>query len=507
MLGQYEMSFEDYMGILRRRKWLLIIPTVVAPALAFGVSLLLPKKFTSTTLVLVEQQKVPEAYVRSVVTDQLNQRLATMQEQILSRSRLEPIVTKFDMYKGEAAPMEELVARLRKSVQVTPIKPVVRQQTDYPGFYISFTGSEPRTVQQICSEIASMFMEENLKDREKRATGTTEFLEKQVEDAKQVLDEHDKHLAAFKQRYAGQLPDREQVNLNLLMGMNTQLDAVTQGLNRAQQDKIYMDSMLTQQLAAWKASNTGTNPLTLEQQLTQLESALHALEGRYTSDHPDVVKAKSDIAALQRRIDEAKSAQKSAPQSNDPKSALDIEPAAIQQLRSQIYLAESAVKEKAQQQDRLQREIKILQGKVQLSPVVEQQYKELTRDYQTALDSYNDLLQKRTQSAIARDLERRQQGEQFRVIDPPNLPAKPSFPDPLLFTGGGLGGGIALGLVMILAIEFRDRAIRTERDIEALLQLPTLALIPTVGETSAKKSSWSFRRKHKTAAAQAGVTA
>lgn len=505
MLGQYEMGFEDYLAIFRRRKWLLIVPAVVVPALAFAGSLFLPKKFTSTTLVLVEQQKVPEAFVRSVVTDQLNQRLATMQEQILSRSRLEPILTKFDLYKGEASPMEELVGRIRRAVQVTPIKPVVRGQTDYPGFYISFTGSEPRIVQQICSEIASMFMEENLKDREKRATGTTEFLDKQLEDAKQVLDEQDKRMAIFKQRYVGQLPGTEKMNLDLLTSLSSQLEAVTQALNRAQQDKIYMESLLAQQIASWDASKTGQNPVTLEQQLSQQESAMAALEGRYTPDHPDVIKARGDIAALQKRIEQAKKMGKD-PKVADSNSASFSEPPQLQQLRNQIYQAQQTIKEKNQQQERLQRDIKMLQGRVQLSPLVEQQYKELTRDYQTALDSYNDLLQKRTQSAIARDLERRQQGEQFRVIDPPNLPAKPSFPDPMVFTGGGFGGGIALGIVLILALEFRDRAIRNERDIEALLQLPTLALIPIVHEGTTK-SGWTFRKKRKPATTEAGVVA
>ncbi len=504
MIGNRELTVDDYLAILRRRRWVIVIPALLGPVIAFLISLALPARYTSQTLVLVEQQKVPESYVRSVVGEELTQRLATMQEQILSRTRLQPIIEKFNLYKEDLhrVSMEELVERLRKSIRVSPVLAMAgtRPETGLPGFTISFTTNNPRLAQQVCAEITSMFMEENLRVREQRAEGTTEFLAKQLEGAKRKLDDQDARLAAFKQRYIGQLPGQEQANLNILVGLNTQMEAVSQTLSRAQQDKTYMESMLTQQLAAWQASQETNNPETLEKQLANLQSQLLTLEARYTPDHPDVIKTKNDIAQLKKKIEETKAATKDKPTAED-QTAKGLEPPQIQQLRGQIHLAEEIIREKAREQERLQNEIKNYQARIQLSPVVEQKYKEIIRDYQTALEFHNDLLAKKTQSEMATDLERRQQGEQFRVMDPANLPERPSFPNRPLFALGGLGSGVALGLGLALVLEMRDKSLRNERDVEFYLQLPTLALVPSVSAPNGKKFAFWKRRR----AAQTGV--
>jgi len=500
MLGDRQLSIDDYVAILRRRLWVIVIPAILGPVIGYAVSLALPERYTSQTLVLIEQQKVPDSYVRSVVTEQLHERLATMSEQILSRTRLQPIIERFGLYKGDEgrAPMEELVARMRKSIALTPVRPTAGAKPGggVPGFYVAFSTDNPRVAQQVCAELTSMFMEENLRRREQRAQGTTDFLQKQLEEAKRKLDEQDARLAAFKGRHIGQLPGQEQTNLNILMGLNTQLEAVTQLLSRTQQDKAYTESLLAQQIQAWESSQAGSNPQTLEQQLASLQNQLITLEARYTSDHPDVIKMKSDIAQLKKKLDEASTANKDAAVEKTQKAAR-AQPPPIQQMRNQIYQFEQNIREKTRDQERLQQQIKLYQARVQLSPLVEQQYKEITRDYQTALDFYNDMLAKRTQSEMATDLERRQQAEQFRVMDPANLPETPSFPDRPLFAAGGLGGGLILGLGIAVLLEARDKSLHTERDIEFYLQLPALALVPTFSDGHDKKDGFKkhFRKK------------
>src|SRR5207253_1999839 len=217
------------------------------------------------------------------------------------------------------------------------------QASTVPGFYVNFTASGPKEAQDICSGLTSMLLEENLKLREAVAQNTTAFLSRQLEQAKRDIDDQDSKLATFKKQYMGQLPGDEENNLKILMGLNSQLDANTQSLNRAQQDKSYTESLLAQQLAAWKSTQSATNPQTLEQQ-------------------------------------------------------------------------------------RLQEQIRAYQGRVALSPAVEEQYKLLTRDYDTAQRFYNDLLAKKSQSAMQTDMERGQQGEQMRLLNPANLPDAPSFP-------------------------------------------------------------------------------
>jgi polysaccharide chain length determinant protein (PEP-CTERM system associated) len=486
MLGHRDLGFDDYLAILRRRKWVIIIPVILGPALAYAIAVKLPSRYTSQTLLLVEQQKVPDAVVKPVVTDELAVRLSTMEELILSRTRLQPLIEKYGLYRGDTGkvPMEELVDRMRNAIAVNPVKSVVSsgREGELPGFYVRFTADDPRVAQQVCAEVTSMFVEENLRVREQSAQGTSSFLDAQIADAKRKLDEQDARLAEFKRKNLGALPDATQANLNLLTTLNTQFEAATQGLNRAQQDKAYIESLLAQQVAGWQASRGGTGPRPEadQQRLEAMENELQALEARYTSDHPDVLKLKSSIEQLRRKISETAAVGKDKPAENVQQAA-GAEPPQILQLRSQVHAYEEAIRQYTREQNRLKEQIRLYQSRIQLSPVVEQDFKLLTRDYQTALDFYNELSRKRNQSGMATDLERRQQGQQFRVMDPANLPEEPSFPNRPLFAGGGLGIGLGLGLGITLLLEFLDKSIRTESDVEFYLKVPTLALVPTVG--------------------------
>jgi polysaccharide chain length determinant protein (PEP-CTERM system associated) len=487
-MTQRELTPQDYIAILRRRWVPIVILTLIGPPLAYGVSRILPDRYKSQTLVLVEQQTVPSDFVKPVDTSDISQRLASMQQQILSRSRLEPIIHQFGLYPDEInrKPMEILVAKLQKAIEVTPILPMAETRaSNLPGFYVNVTLNNPRTAQEVCTTITSMFIDENLQDRQRHSEDTTQFLVQQLTDAKARLDEQDAKLAAFQSRNLGSLPDEEKTNLNLLTGLTSQLDAATQALARAQQDKSFAESMLTQQVAAWQASQGGSNPETLEQQLSALQSDLAKLEARYTEDHPDVIKAKNDVAAMKKKIADSES--QKVPDS-DKNVRPTVEPQQVAQLRAQIHTYDQVIAERSREQDQIKQQIKVFQERIQSSPAIEQQYKGLTRDYQTALEFYNDLLKKRDQSAMASDLDRRQEGEQFRVLDPANLPDQPSFPNRPLFAAGGFAGGLALGLGLAFVLEMRDTSFRTERDIEFFLHLPVIAMIPAIEPVSGKKA-------------------
>src|SRR5262249_51289740 len=289
------------------------------------------------------------------------------------------------------------------------------------------------------------------------------------------LDEQDAKLAEFKKKYMGSLPDQEATNLQLLSGMNSQLDAVTQALTRAQQDKGFNESLLSSQLANQKLVASGqSTPETLEQQLNDLQTQLTTLQARYTADHPDVIKVKGQIEQLKRRMREA-------PKSGNPQSGQPaIEPPAIQQLRAKLRQDDLNIADLAKRQSQIQAQIGLLQGRIQSSPAVEQQYKDLTRDYQTALDFYNELLRKRDQAKVAKELDQQQGGEQFKVLDPPSLPMTPSFPKKPQFAVAGFGGGLGLGLAILYLLAALDGSMHTERDVEVCLKLPVLAMIPSV---------------------------
>ncbi len=488
-MGERELTPADYLAMLRRRWVLIVTLTLVGGPLAYGVSRFLPNRYKSTTLVLVQQPSISSDIVKPVDTSDIGQRLASMQQQILSRTRLEPIIRQFGLYSKDVdhVSMEDLVGRLQKAIDVTPILPMTETRArELPGFYVAVTLDDPRSAQGVCTAVTSMFIEENLRLRQRHSEDTTQFLVQQLADAKAKLDEQDARLAGFKTRYIGSLPDEEKTNLNLLMGLTSQLDAATQALARAQQDKTFAESMLTQQIGAWQAAQSGRNPETIDQQLVLLQTQLASLQARYTDDYPDVIKTKSDIAALKKKIAENDDQKKQAPPEKSSKGT--VEPVQITQLRAQIHNYDQVIAEKAREQEQIKQQIKVYQDRVQSSPIVEQQFKELTRDHQTALDFYNDLLKKRDQSAMATDLEHHQEGEQFRVLDPANLPDKPSFPNRLQFALGGIAGGLGLGLGIAFILEMKDTSLRSERDVELILGLPVLAMIPAIEPLSGKKS-------------------
>jgi protein tyrosine kinase modulator len=486
-----ELTFEDWLTTLHRRRWLVIIPAVLGAVAGYALSLYLPKKYTSHTSILVEQPTVPDSYVKPVVSEDLGQRLASMREQILSRTRLQHLVEQFGLYKTDAiakrVPMEDLVEQLRKSIKVTPLSPMAgTRSVELPGFDVDVTMREARLAQEICTEITSMFMAQNLRLHQEQTEETTQFLAKQLEDAKAKLDDQDTKLAAFQSRYMGELPEDEKTNLTLMTGMAPQLEAVTQSLNQAQQEKAFTESLLSQQLAAWKSSPDGENPQTLEQQLSNLQKQLSSLKGRYKEKHPDIVSLKENIAELKRKIAEDASTQDQGQLSKRNERAPVIESAEIQQLRAQLHQIGVTIDLKRHEQEQLQKQIRVYQGRLQLSPAIQQEFKSLTRDYQTALDFYNDLLKKRNESQMATDLERRQQGEQFRVLDPPSLPERPSFPNRPLFGLGGLGVGLAFGVAIAHFSELHDKSLRTKRDVETYLGVPTLAVISSMSPATTK---------------------
>src|SRR5271168_2203844 len=277
MVRDSQLAIADVKRILKRWWWILPIATIFFGAAGVLAAVVLPKKYMSQTMVLVESPTVSAKLVEPVITEDLSRRLSSMQEQILSNSRLQPIIEKFGLYpnlRGRAH-MEDLVDRLRSSVKVTPLEPMAgTQNRQIPGFYINVTFNNGQLAQQICTEITSMFLEQNARDRQTQTKDTTEFIQERLQDAKKKLDDEDAKLADFKRKNLGSLPEEEKTNLELLAGMNTQLESNTQALSRAQQDKTFNQSLLASQESAQKQKTEGVSPETTDQQLSALQDKL-----------------------------------------------------------------------------------------------------------------------------------------------------------------------------------------------------------------------------------------
>jgi polysaccharide chain length determinant protein (PEP-CTERM system associated) len=492
MLGHRTLNLEDYATILKRRWWVIVIPAIILPIITYGISHFVQPRYVSQTLVLVEQQKVPDNYVKPIVTEDLSGRLASMKQQILSRSRLQPIIERFNLYGDSKMSIDDRIEAVQKNIGINPIQSTIPGAGGLPGFFVTYQASDPRTAQLVCGEITSLFINENLNDRTASAEGTTSFIQAQLADAKRNLDDQDAKLARFQEENAGRLPGEEGANMNMLTSLNTQLDAATQALARLEQDKSYEEAMLAQQSAQNSQSGPGVAPQTQQLQLEQLLSQEADLTSRYTDDYPDVVTVRRKIKELRAQM--AKSPEASTiPATSAPNRGDSL---SVQQLRAQLRGLEQAITQKRRDQGQVQSQIRGYQARLQSTPAVQEQFKKLTRDYQTAQQFYDDLLNKMNQAKMGTDLEKRQQGENFRIMDAPNLPEKPTSPNRLVFALGGFVGGIALGLLIVGLIEYSDTALRSERDIWAFTQLPTLAVIGLAGDVQPPKAKrrWPFRR-------------
>ncbi|HEY1994711.1 MAG TPA: Wzz/FepE/Etk N-terminal domain-containing protein [Edaphobacter sp.] len=498
MLGHRTLTLQDYGTILKRRWWIIAIPAILFPIVGFGITFLVQPEYLSQTLVLVEQQKVPESYVKAVVTEDLNGRLATMKEQILSRSRLQPIIERFNLFANSKLSMDDRIDLTRKNIGIAPIQSEIARTNGLPGFYISFKSGDPRTAQLVCGEIQSLFVSENLSDRAASAAGTTDFLKGQLADAKAKLDEQDEKLRKFQQTYVGKLPGAEASNLNMLTTLNTQLDAATQAIARLEQNRTYVESMasLQQQNQASQSEHGGGTPEGRQVELQQLLAQEADLTSRYTDDYPDVVSVRRKIKELREQIAKAPApAVEKTPASSIPRPADSI---AALQVRTQLKAMDQEIAQKKRDQASIQTQLHLYQERVASSPEVEEEYKSITRDNQMAQAFYDDLLNKIQTAKMAVDLEKRQQGEQFRVMDEPNLPESPSSPKRPVYVAGGLAAGLFLGLLIVGTLEYMDTAVRSERDIWAFTKLPTLGVIaftggPEPGESKPKRR-WFGRR-------------
>lgn len=501
---------DDYLAMLRRRGKMILIPAIGATVLGMAAYLVVKDKFakyTSNSLVLVEGQKVPETMVQPVVSDDLQVRIGMLKELATSDSEMRPKLTAMFPNKSSQE-IDAILEDMRNQPQLVGPPSDLSQltgstlkkkpgQPESPGFEVSYTASNARDAQRVCEALTSLIIDKNLKFIQENAKGTVDVLTQGLEDAKRTLDDMDAKLAAFKKEHEGQLPTDQDANLKMLMTLSQQQDAYTQKENLAQQDKSYNQSQLAQQLAAWKSSQSSTNPQTLQKQLSDLQAQLIDLQARYTDDHPDVIKTKSDIAEVKKKLAEINKASADATDTDNDKASA-TEPIEIRQLRQQIHRDDEEIAESNRELKRLQSAIGQYQQHLSLSPTIEEQYKELTRDYDNAAKSYQDLLAKKSTADLTAHMTNQAQGERMSEVQPASLPDSPSFPNFWIFMGVGLGAGLGIGVGLALWFELRDNSIRTEADAEAALELPMLVAVPWVGGAAPANGNgklWNRKKK------------
>jgi polysaccharide chain length determinant protein (PEP-CTERM system associated) len=501
MLGHRSMEVADYIEIFRRRRVILFTCAIVFPAIAVGITRFLHPRYLSQTLVLIEQQRVPGEYVTPVVDSNLDSRLSSMKEQMQSRSRIQPIIERYGLYANEHMTMDDRVTAARKAIDIKPIHSSISNAGGLPGFYITFTAEDAHTAQLVCGEITNAFLNENQHTHEAAAEGTTDFLKSQLEEAKRNLDQQDQKLADFQRKNPYEQPGASNGNVQMLTSLNSEFEAATQQLSQMEQAKSYAEAQLAQMLQQQQqyardralAAGPGVSD-TQDPVYQRQERELQALQAResdlllqYTPSYPDVIVVRRQIAELKKQM-VAPSSNGRAGGSASATVTIPDSPA-VQQLRSQIRAADIGIAEKRREQASMRANIGAYQQRISATPAVEEEYKELTRDYGTAQKFYDDLNTKMNHAKEAAALDKRMEGEQFKMMDEPNLPEAPSFPNVQEFAAVGLVFGLGLGGGIAALLEYRDTSLRNERDVWAFTRLPTLGIISVAGIMPAEPHS------------------
>jgi polysaccharide chain length determinant protein (PEP-CTERM system associated) len=501
-----ESSFGEIAGqIVRfvvRRRWWILLTTCGTAFAVIAVAQRLPSRYTSVATLLVVQQQVPERYVVPNNTMDIRAALQAMKQEVLSRTQLLKIIKQLDLYPDKTNRMapEKLVEVMLGDIEIAPLDEAPGRR-DFNAFRISFVAGTPILAQSVTSTLTSLFINENLKTREQQATNTTAFLSEQVEAKKRKLDEQEQMLRDFKLAHMGELPEQQQGNLGILAALQTQLQNSMANLSRAQQQRVYLETMIggysrgsglgvppiSPTLGSPNAS-LGSSPLEIAQNdLARLEAARDSLLLRFTPQHPDVVKAERGIARARdsvKRLVEAVEARPHAVASDSPQSLNrpdllnNAQEIALAQLNSQLEANHVEMNNILKEEALLKEAIAKYENRINQTPVREQQQAGIARDTLGLREEYVDLQKKLQESQLATNLEKQQGGQQFRLVDPASLPAVPSSPKRLKLSFGGLACGLFLGVAAAFLGEMKARAFYTEKELIAHLAPAAVFSIP-----------------------------
>lgn len=509
---------ERAVGTLRRRRWWISSSVCAVPLLTLGVLNFVPNRFKSEATLLVVQQQVPQRYVVPNSTTDITSELQAMKQEVLSRAQLLEIIRKFGLYKqasARSAP-EQLIENMLKDIEIVPIEAAPTRK-DFDAFKISFTAESPIVAQEVTNTLTSLFIRENLKNRQEQATNTTNFLDEQLAAAKIKLAEQEEKLRDFKTQYLGELPEQQQGNLGILTSLQSQLQNTMATMSRAQEQRAYLESLLS----GYDARGSGVpstggsvsvgrpsgsarpnGPVEVAQdEVTRIEVRQTDLLRHFTPQHPDVVQIEAALSAARARLDVLKSsaekqerlaAQTAAAQVGQPsapKLAVSAgDDPAVSQIKGQLEANRLEMENLKKDETKFKTGLAEYERRLNLTPVREQQLTGILREYELEKMNYSDLLSKELQSKLATNLEKQQGGQQFRLIDPPSLPTVPSSPKRDKINLGGLAGGLVIGLTLAFFMEMKDPSFHNEQQLTKRFAAPLIVSIPLVLSPTERRS-------------------
>jgi len=484
-------DFGRYIDIARRRHVLFLGLLFVGWLLVWGSSWFLAPRYKSSTLILVEEPTMPKSYVVPNVSDDLQDRLQSITQQILSRTRLLLIINKLHLYekRNHTYSPDEKVALMTRDIDIELVRDT--QNQNITAFRIYYSAPDPHIAQEVTSELTNLFIDENVRVREQESENTTQFIQNQLTSARAALADQDAKVKAFQTTHEGSLPTQEATNLQILSGLQSQLQNEQDALNAAKQQRVYHQAMVDQYKTLREPMHTASGAPTglaeIDQELDTLKTKLANLSSRYTDQYPEVQQVKAEIAKTEKsreqlvaKLKEDSGTKTANESSTAEEPILTAQNAPLVQLQSQLRADQLEISNREQAIANLKARIGDYQARLNDEPAVAQQLADLTRGYEQSQKNYDDLLQKENDSQMATSMEQMQEGERFTMLDPPSLPLKPDFPNRLKMCEAGLGAGLALGVLVIGLLEFLDGRLHTDGAIEKLLSVPIIVGIPEI---------------------------
>jgi polysaccharide chain length determinant protein (PEP-CTERM system associated) len=475
MNGITNFDFFKILNTLHRRKDVIVSVSVVISLLALYLASVLPRIYRSSTLIIITPQRVPSSFVTSTVTMDLGERMRSIIQEILSRTRLEKIIGEFDLYPAATKEsVEEGIEHLRKKINVELRRNNV--------FELSFESENPQKAQQVTSRLAALFIEQNLQAREQQAEGTKSFINAEAERLRKELEEQEAVVNRYRAAHLFELPDQLDTNLRSLEQLRRGLEGNDQRLSALQERKGVLQKQNVE--ADIPKADPTAGPVLLpvpgmgvahSVQIEMKKKELDSLLQRYSNKHPDVIRAKKEIQALENESSDT------IPSPSQPNLTKTSSLSPVKRvLLTQITDIESEIKALQTQSEGIRSQISVLQARVDSAPVRAIEFSKISRGYEITLKKYQDLLGKGLESELSENMEKKLKGEQFQILDSANFPLNPIRPRPKLIILLGILVGLASGVALVLFWENLDTSFNRSEEINAYVNIPLLATLPAL---------------------------
>jgi succinoglycan biosynthesis transport protein ExoP len=472
-----------------RRKWIALLTFAVPMCVVGGLVSSLPNIYRSTAMVLIERQQVPEAFVRPTVTGEVETRLQSISQEIFSRSSLEALIARFNLYPRlrDRLSAEALVGRMRNDIILVMKSDPAAAGPKMVAFTVSYRGADPVTVADVTNTLAVLFIEENLKIRSRQSTGTAEFLRSQLEETTRQLDEQERRVSEYSRRYMGELPQQMTSNLTAIEQLSTQLRLNNDRQTLAQARREALERQLADVETLPLAPASGGAGETPAIRLMRLRLALRELRAQYTDKYPEVVRLRREVATLERELGDK------APVEAVGGPALGAQDPAGRRIRSALTEMDAELKALRKDEQRLQAAIARYQARLDNTPQREQEFQEISRNYLTTKEHYQSLLKRYQEAQLAEDMEQRRKGEQFKIVDPAMASERPAAPNRPRFLLTGLLLSVGLAVAAVILIEHLDTSFHSVDELRAFTRAPVLvsiARITAVADVVRRRRRW-----------------